>query len=159
MNISSLVTTDYENNSNWTLGESKPNSNPIKPNLRKAKMNVNLTLTKDYRKKDDFAVRINKPNSKPISVKAKMNVNLYVIEDYEIFLPLAGQKNKPNQTQFQTGTATFFYSVVRRRLPQRSIGYCRTDTFSGKSCSADSSMDWPAILRRGPSHILLRGRT
>ena len=55
-------TKDYENKSNWTLGESKPNSNPIKPNLRNAQMNVNLTLTKDYRKKDDFIVRINKPN-------------------------------------------------------------------------------------------------
>ena len=52
----------YENKLNWTLGENKPNSNPIKPNLRKSKMNVNLTFTKDYRKKDDFAVRINKPN-------------------------------------------------------------------------------------------------
>ncbi len=47
-------TTDYERKRNWTLGENKPNSNPIKPNLRKAKMNVNLTLTKDYRKNDDF---------------------------------------------------------------------------------------------------------
>ncbi len=44
--------------------KNKPNSNPIKPNLRKAKMNVNLTLTKDYRKNDDFAVRKNKPNSR-----------------------------------------------------------------------------------------------
>ncbi len=42
--------------------KNKPNSNPIKPNCQKAKMNVNLTLTKDYRKKDDFIVRINKPN-------------------------------------------------------------------------------------------------
>jgi hypothetical protein len=38
------------------------NSNPIKANLKRAKMNINLTLTKDYRKNDDFAVRINKPN-------------------------------------------------------------------------------------------------
>jgi len=53
---------DYENKSDRTLGENKPNSNPIKPNFRKAKMNVNLTLTKDYRKYDDFSVRINKPN-------------------------------------------------------------------------------------------------
>jgi len=53
---------DYENESDRTLGENKPNSNPIKPNFRKAKMNVNLTLTKDYRKKDDFLVRKNKPN-------------------------------------------------------------------------------------------------
>ncbi len=64
MNVNLYDTTDYENKSNWTLGENKPNSNPNKPNLRKAKMNVNLTLTKDYRKKDDFEVRINKPNSR-----------------------------------------------------------------------------------------------
>ncbi len=62
MNLSILLQMDYENKRNWTIGQSKPNSNPIKPNFRKAKMNVNLTLTKDYRKKDDFTVRINKPN-------------------------------------------------------------------------------------------------
>jgi len=62
MNVNIYNTTDYENIANRTLGENKPNSNPIKPNFRKAKMNVNLTLTKDYRKKDDFSVRINKPN-------------------------------------------------------------------------------------------------
>ncbi len=62
MNVNPYNTKDYENKSNWTLGENKPNSNPIKPNFQKAKMNINLTLTKDYRKKDDFEVRINKPN-------------------------------------------------------------------------------------------------
>jgi len=62
MNVKSYNTTDYENKSNWTLGENKPNSNPIKANLRKAKMNINSFITKDYRKKDDFVVRINKPN-------------------------------------------------------------------------------------------------
>jgi len=97
MNVNQYNTKNYENKSNWTLGENKPNqsqfkpikanfkanSNPIKPNFKKAKMNVNLTLTKDYRKKDDFAVRKNKPNSNPISVKAKMNVNSYSTKDYE----------------------------------------------------------------------------
>jgi len=29
MNISSVLTVDYENKYNWTLGENKPNSNPI----------------------------------------------------------------------------------------------------------------------------------
>ncbi len=62
MNVSIFSQMDYENKSDWTIGQSKPNSNPIKPNFQKAKMNVNLTLTKDYRKKDDFVVRINKPN-------------------------------------------------------------------------------------------------
>ena len=62
MNVNLYNTTDYENIANWTLGQNKPNSNPIKPNFRKAQMNVSLTFTKDYRKNDDFLVRINKPN-------------------------------------------------------------------------------------------------
>jgi len=62
MNVNPYNTRDYENIANWTLGQNKPNSKPIKPNFQKAKMNVNLTLTKDYRKNDDFSVRINKPN-------------------------------------------------------------------------------------------------
>ncbi len=47
-------------------------SNPIKPNLRKDQMNVNLTLTKDYRKKDDFTVRINKPNFQNVKNERKL---------------------------------------------------------------------------------------
>ena len=66
MNVSSVLTRDYENKSNWTLGQNKPNSNPIKPNSRKAQLNVNSLITKDYIKYDDFAVRKNKPNSNPI---------------------------------------------------------------------------------------------
>jgi len=62
MNVNPYITKEYENISDWTLGQNKPNSNPNKPNFKKAQMNVNLTLTKDYRKKDDFVVRINKPN-------------------------------------------------------------------------------------------------
>jgi len=76
MNVKSLIATDYEIFIPLAGQKNKPNlvrpalfakelpdwSNPIKPNLRNAKMNVNLTLTKDYRKKDDFLVRINKPN-------------------------------------------------------------------------------------------------
>jgi len=62
MNVSIYLQTAYENKHNWTLGQNKPNPNPIKPNSQKAKMNVSSLITKDYRKKDDFIVRINKPN-------------------------------------------------------------------------------------------------
>ncbi len=62
MNVSNIITRNYEYFIPLAGQKNKPNSNPIKPNLRKAKMNVNLTLTKDYRKNDDFSVRINKPN-------------------------------------------------------------------------------------------------
>ncbi len=44
-----------------------------KPNVRKAKMNVNLTLTKDYRKNDCLAPQKTNPN-KPNLRKAKMNL-------------------------------------------------------------------------------------
>jgi len=33
MNVSKVLTRDYGNKSNWTLGENKPNSNPIKANF------------------------------------------------------------------------------------------------------------------------------
>ncbi len=62
MNVNTYNTKEYENISDWTLGENKPNSNPIKSNFKKAKMNANSLITKDYRKNDDFSVRINKPN-------------------------------------------------------------------------------------------------
>jgi len=91
----------YENKSNWTLGENKPNSNPIKPNFRIAQMNVNSLITKDYRKKDDFAVRKNKPNSNPISSKPKMNANLYVIEDYENETAFRPKKTNPIKPNFK----------------------------------------------------------
>jgi len=99
MNISSFITMDYENKRNWTLSENKPNSNPIKPNSKKAKMNVNLTLTKDYRKNDDFLVRKNKPNSNPISESPKMNANLFATKDYENETALRLEKTNPIQTQ------------------------------------------------------------
>jgi len=34
INVNPYNTSDYENKSNWTLGENKPNSNPIKPNFK-----------------------------------------------------------------------------------------------------------------------------
>ncbi len=62
MNVNPYITKAYKDETAFRRGKNKPNSNPIKPNLRKAKINVNSLLTKDYRKNDDFAVRINKPN-------------------------------------------------------------------------------------------------
>jgi hypothetical protein len=71
MNVSPVITREYKNKSNWTLGENKANSNPIKANLLDAQMNISSVLTKYYRKKDDFAVQKNKPNSNPIKANTK----------------------------------------------------------------------------------------
>jgi len=51
MNVTPYNTTDYENIANWTLGENKPNSNPIKPNFRKDQNECKLTYNKGLQKK------------------------------------------------------------------------------------------------------------
>ena len=47
-------------------------TNPIKPNFKRAKMNVNSLITKDYRKKDAFVVQINKPNFRKAQNERKL---------------------------------------------------------------------------------------
>ncbi|MFB0553971.1 MAG: hypothetical protein ACETWQ_11745 [Phycisphaerae bacterium] len=73
MNVKSYNTTDYENIANWTLGENKPNSNPIQtqsnPISSKAKMSVNIYCTEDYENKWLRRVRKNKPNTNPIQTQ------------------------------------------------------------------------------------------
>ena len=120
MNVNPYNRTDYERKSNWTLGENKPNSNPIKANLKRAQMNINSIITKDYRKKDDFVVRINKPNSNPISATPKMNVNLYVIEDYENGTAFRLQKNKPNSKPILK-ISILNYVNLRKLFPANSF--------------------------------------
>jgi hypothetical protein len=51
MNVYPLIAMDYENISDWTLGENKPNSNPIKPNLPEGKIDAKCVFTKDYEEK------------------------------------------------------------------------------------------------------------
>jgi len=36
MNVTKVITKDYENKSNWTLGENEPKTNPIKANFTSA---------------------------------------------------------------------------------------------------------------------------
>ena len=62
MNVNSFHAGDYENKSNWKLGENKANTNPIKPNFRKAQMNVASVITKYYENKRLCRRGENKPN-------------------------------------------------------------------------------------------------
>jgi len=70
MNVTTLLIMDYENKCNWTLGENKPNSKPIKPNLPNAQMSVKSILTKDYERNDIFAVPENKAKTNPIQTQS-----------------------------------------------------------------------------------------
>jgi len=96
MNLSSFPQKAYEIFTPLAGYKNKPNSNPNKPNSRKAKMDVNLTLTKDYRKKDDFIVRINKPNF----FKGPKCTQIYMSQRIMKIKPPSGPKkqtqNKPN---------------------------------------------------------------
>jgi len=47
MNVNKVLTKDYENISNWTLGENKPNTNPIKANFKGKKMLLSTFLLWD----------------------------------------------------------------------------------------------------------------
>jgi len=55
MNVTSLITVDYENIANSKLRENKPNTNPIrtqnKPNLPEGKIDAKSVITKDYEEK------------------------------------------------------------------------------------------------------------
>ena len=68
INVSRFETKDYEKILNTTLGENKPNSNPIP---KKPKINVNSILTKYYENICLRGVPKNKPKTNPISQKAQ----------------------------------------------------------------------------------------
>jgi len=117
MNANSLVTKDYENISDWTLGQNKPNSNPNKANFQKAKMNASSFITKDYRKKDDFSVRINKPNFRNGQNDRKLNFNNGLQKKRFFRSP----KTNPIQTQF-LGIPAGVYPA--QSLPRTSMRGC-----------------------------------
>ena len=74
MNVTSLITADYENIANSKLRKNKANTNPIKANLLNDQMNVNnvnKVLTKDYENISNGTLFENKPNSKPIKANFK----------------------------------------------------------------------------------------
>jgi len=101
VNVNLYNTTDYEEKSNWTLGENKPNSNPNKAKLKRAKMDVNIYYTEVY--ENILCIR-QSMKTNPIKanlLKAQINANSFVIKDYENRWQRTVSKSKANQSQFQ----------------------------------------------------------
>jgi len=69
MNIKFRNRMAYENKHNWTLGQNKPNSNPI---FLKARMNANVFVRKDYENKTAFRLQQNKPNQTQSVIFSKL---------------------------------------------------------------------------------------
>jgi len=84
MNVSIFSQMAYENKSNWTLGENKPNSNPNKANLHFTAEN-----TEDAEKKDICV------SDCPIEKYALYPISPCSLRTWRLM------ENKPNQTQFQ----------------------------------------------------------
>ncbi len=101
MNVSNIITRNYKYFIPLAGQKNKPNTNPIKPNFQKAKMDVKLYVIEDYIKNDAFTVRKNKPNSNPISEKPKMNANVFITKDYRKNDASGPKKTNPKQTQFK----------------------------------------------------------
>ena len=122
MNVSPNITKDYENLSNSTLGENKPNSNPIS---EKPKMNVKSIVTKNYENICPCGAPKNKPNSNPISQEPKNKPKLIVDKGLSKSALRSVPKNKPN---FKTAEfaiimmlalATPYFGVIARNRKSR----------------------------------------
>jgi len=110
MNVNTLVTMDYENISDWTLGENKPNSNPIKANFFKIPNECKLTYNKRLQKKRRFRspkkqtqFKPNQSQSKPIL--KRMNVNFCAAGYYESKPTFPVRKGRPNNPNPEFATA------------------------------------------------------
>ena len=66
MGVSSVLAKDYENKTDTTLGENKPNQTQTNPIRRTPKMNANLIMTKDYENICPCRAPKNKPKTNPI---------------------------------------------------------------------------------------------
>ena len=98
MNVTSVLTKDYENKPLCGRGQNKPNqtqlnpiSNPIEPNLPNARMNVTSVLTKDYENHRPCRQSQNKPNQTQSAVSlSNLFQSLRVVTSFYITLWLVG---------------------------------------------------------------------
>jgi len=97
MNVNTYNTTEYENKRNWTLGQNKPNSNPI---AERVKLMQTVYLQRIMKKIAAKGYEKTKPKQTQFPKSQKMNENAFLQKDYENETTIRPQKNKPKQTQF-----------------------------------------------------------
>jgi len=128
---------DYENKRNWTLGENKPNSNPIAERVKlmqrlylqrimkknaakgyektkpkqtqfpKSQNECKLTYNKGLQKKRRLRSPKKQTQFKPNLKRAKMVVKIYSTKDYENKTTLRPQKNKPKTNPISNAVKIF----------------------------------------------------
>jgi hypothetical protein len=75
MNVTKVLTKEYENKTLGGSGKNKANSKPNKANLPDAQMNVNKVISRDYENIANWTLGENKPNSKPIKANFQNDKN------------------------------------------------------------------------------------
>jgi len=65
MNVTDLLTMNYEKMDTWSSGKNEPKTNPNEPNFKKAKMKLTVSYTKGYENISNWAICENEPNSNP----------------------------------------------------------------------------------------------
>ena len=100
MNVITLLQMAYENKRDWTIGESKPNSNPIKPNCRKGNNWCKVCIYKALWRKMRLRAIKKQSQNKPNFRKAQNERNRFFTKGLWKWNRLQAQKNKPKQTQF-----------------------------------------------------------
>ena len=65
MNVTKVLTREYEKRTLGERGKNKPKTNPIKANFKKTEMNVNKVLTKEYENISNWPLNENEPKTNP----------------------------------------------------------------------------------------------
>jgi hypothetical protein len=101
VNVNKVLTKDYEKNSNWTLGENEPKTNPNEPKPKKAEMNVTSYITVGYENKPPIWAP--KKQSQTSNRQKPMQTSLpqRIMKKTALLASDKTKPNKPNQTQLK----------------------------------------------------------
>ena len=117
MNVNKVITKEYENKPNWTLGENEPKTNPIKPNFKKAKMNVTSILTVGYENKPP--IRALKKQTQFLKRQKPMQASLPQ-RIMKITTFSGSDKTNPNKANFRANIMLLHITINTRR---KSLGH------------------------------------
>ena len=101
MNVNKVLIKDYEDKTNWTLGENEPKTNPNEPNFKKAEMNVTSIITVGYKNKSPNRATKNEPNLLERQQSMQTSLPQRIMKNTELLGSDKTNPNKAKQTQFQ----------------------------------------------------------
>jgi hypothetical protein len=96
MNVTDLLTKDYDKKDTWSSGKNEHKTNPNEPNFKKAKMNVTSYITKGYDNISNWAICENEPKTNPIQTRRRARGGPNKLAD----APVVGQFQRFSRLDF-----------------------------------------------------------